>query len=450
MEASGAVRDSNRQMSLILMLDWAGNHGGGWRFSESADSDVISPESIALAQARRAEEGKIDAVFIADALDYKSEYGGGRPSKLHRVEPVTTLAAMAAVTERIGLIGTISTTFTHPYNVARYLGSLDHLSGGRAGWNIVTSFGTVAKNFGVELPAHDDRYLIADEHVRVVTELWDSWADDAIINDRANGAWVREERISPIRFHGQHFDVEGPLNLSRPPQGWPVLVQAGSSSAGIDFAASYAEVVLAVQPTLAGAQAFYSDLKARTQAKGRDPGSVRVLPGVILLLGETESAARSLAADLGDLVDLNVARATLRWMLNDVELDDLDLDKPVPQARLSTPDAVDGQQGRFGLFYRLAVIERRPLRDLLRFAAAGSGHQVIVGTPEQAADQLQLWFANGAADGFVVEPPFVPGGLDAIVNGLIPELQRRGLFRKEYQGSTLREHLGLRRPMGRK
>ncbi|PRH78124.1 LLM class flavin-dependent oxidoreductase, partial [Streptomyces solincola] len=392
-----------------------------------------------------AERGKLDSVFLADGL---ALWGQVAHNALGGFEPLTLLSAIAVATERIGLIATVSTTFNEPFHTARKFASLDHISGGRAGWNIVTS-GTVqeARNFGFdEHLEHALRYERAREFVEVATGLWDSWEDDAVVLDRAAGIYADPRKVRPIGHQGVHFGVQGPLNVPRSPQGHPLLVQAGSSEDGREFAARYAEAVFTAQQTLADGQAFYKDLKSRLARHGRREDDVRVLPGIAPVIGSTEAEARALEQELTDLQVPEYGLAQLSGMLG-VDLTGLPLDGPLPD--LPEERDINGNKSRFTLVAELARREGLTLRQLIARLGGGRGHRVVVGTPEQIADRIQEWFTQGAADGFNIMPPYLPGGLEHFVDQVVPILQERGLFRTEYTGRTLRDHYGLPRPGGR-
>jgi N-acetyl-S-(2-succino)cysteine monooxygenase len=430
-----------RQMSLNLFHAPAGYYDGAWRMPDTPADQLFTLRHLGEI-ARQAERARMDAIFLADRLDTGGENFFRSPTKFV-VEPLTTLTALSAVTSKIGFIATMSTAFTEPFNLARYYASADHLSGGRTGWNIVTSF-VGDENFGRVLPDHDERYRQADEFTEVVTRLWDSWDDDAVVNDAPGGRWTRAGSIRPINFKGEHYSVAGPLNLPRPPQGRPVLVQAGTSATGMDFAASWAEVVFTVQPDLESAQSFYRDLKQRIDNKGRDSAKVKVLPGIMPIIADTDRAAQDLAYQLSELIEFEAGFTRLR--ANMAGIDGLDLDDTIPDDRLPDPATVQGVRSRYELLYKLAKDEKYTVRQLIKVLSASGGHLQVVGTAEQVADTMQNWFLAGACDGFNVQPPYVMGGLSAITDQLIPVLRDRGLFRREYQGAMLRDHLGLDRP----
>ena len=432
----------SRQLNLNAFLMSTGHHEASWRLPES-DPFVLNDVDHFIALARTAERGRMDSVFFADSPALWNDVGR-RPSG--PLEPTVLLAAMAVATERIGLIATASTTYNDPYNLARRFASLDHLSHGRAGWNIVTTATLdAAQNFGLtELPPHAGRYERATEFVDVCQQLWDSWDDNAAIGDKESGVWGDNDRVHPIDHVGTHFRVRGPLNTSRPPQGHPVLVQAGSSESGRGFAARYAEAIFTAQQTLSDAQAFYADMKRRVAANGRDPAEVKVLPGVVPVLGSTEAEALALEAELDRLIRPEYAVRQLAKTLR-VDPEDLPLDRELP-ADLPDEDEIEGAKSRYTLTVELARRERLTVRQLIGRLGGGRGHRTFSGTPEQVADTIADWFDNGAADGFNIMPAALPSGLDAFVDHVVPLLQRRGLFRTDYTGATLRDHYGLPRP----
>ncbi|WP_249999106.1 LLM class flavin-dependent oxidoreductase [Actinoplanes sp. M2I2] len=435
----------SRQLHFNLFLHDTGHHEASWRLPTS---DPHSNLSLAAHQhlARVAEEARFDSVFLADSPVLWSDPGRRPAGKL---EPTLLLAALATSTSRIGLIATASTSYNEPFNLARRFASLDHLSGGRAGWNIVTTAGdAAARNFGLQhQPLHRTRYERADEFLEVSTKLWDSWADDAIVADRDAGVHALSERVHAIEHHGEHFRVDGPLNVPRSPQAYPLLVQAGSSEDGKDFAAKWAEAVFTAQPTLAESQAFYADLNRRAAAAGRDPGHVVVLPGIVPVIGDTESQARELEAELDRLIAPQYAVATLAHTLR-VPADRLRLDEPLPDD-LPGEDEIEGAKSRRTLIVDWARRDNLTVRQLIGRLGGGRGHRTFTGTPVQVADTIQHYFENGAADGFNIMPAVLPSGIEAFTGQVVPILQERGLFRTEYTGTTLREHYGLPRPANR-
>ncbi|GAA4947670.1 LLM class flavin-dependent oxidoreductase [Actinoplanes utahensis] len=434
-----------RRLHLNAFLMSVGHHEASWRLPESdpyAGWDVKHYQELA----RIAERGRLDSLFLADSPVQQGDPGRRPTGKL---EPTVLLTALAAVTEHIGLIATASTTYNEPYNLARRFASLDHVSAGRAGWNVVTTAGAdAARNFGLDdVPLHRERYARADEFLEVATRLWDSWADDAVIADKDAGVHADAAKVRAINHRGRFFRVDGPLNLPRSPQGWPLLVQAGSSEDGKDFAAKWAEAVFTAQQTLGEAQTFYRDLKARTAAAGRDPDGIKILPGIVPVIGDTVEEARERDAELERLISPEYARLQLaeRFRLDPA---DLPLDEPLPDD-LPTEDQIEGAKSRFTLIVDLARRENLTVRQLIGRLGGGRGHRTFAGTPVQVADTIEEWFRAGAADGFNIMPAVLPSGLTAFVDQVVPILQERGLFRTEYTGATLREHYGLPRPAGR-
>ena len=433
---------TRRQLHLNLFVYPGGHHEAAWRHP---DSDVERILDIGHYQdlARRAEAAAFDGVFLADGPALADNV---RHASRIRLEPFTWLSAIAAATERIGLIATASTTYFEPYNLARLFASLDHLSGGRAGWNIVTTGAPqAARNFGLDAhPAHAERYARAAEFVEVVTGLWDSWEDGALVADRRTGVFADTDRVHTIDHEGPRLTVRGPLNTPRTPQGRPVYVQAGSSEDGRAFAARYAEAVFTAHQTPASGQAFYADLKARVAAAGRDPGQVLVLPGISPFIGSTRAEARALYEEFNELTQPEYSLQQLHRILG-LELDEEALDGPVPR-ELIDAGGERGNGSRFRVVLDIIDRERPTVRQLVHRLAGARGHRVVVGTPEQVADQIQEWFEHGAADGFNVMPPWLTGGFDLFADHVVPILRERGLFRTEYTGTTLRDHYGLSRP----
>lgn len=425
-------------MHLNAFLLGVGHHEAAWRLG---GSDPTATASLAHYQrlAAIAERGRFDSLFLADSVAIMQDV---RHNPIDALEPTTLLAALAVTTERIGLIATASTTYSEPYELARRFATLDHLSGGRAGWNIVTSGGErEARNFGRStLPSHAARYARAEEFVAVARALWDSWDADAVVADRATGVYADRARIHEPRHRGEHFGVEGALNVRRSPQGRPLLVQAGSSPAGMAFAARHAEAVFTAQQTLDGARSFYRALKAAVARAARDPDGVAVLPGIVPIIGATEAEAREHERALTEGIVLDYALAQLGFYL-DIDASVLDLDAPLPA--LAGEDAVEAHKSRFTLIVELARRERLTVRELLGRLGGGRGHWTVTGTPEQIADALERWVDEGAADGFNVMAPTLPGGLELFVDHVVPELQRRGRFRREYEPTTLRRRYGL-------
>lgn len=417
----------------------AGHHEASWRLPDSdprADFDLR--HWIRLAQL--AESATFDSLFLADgpALTGTGEF---RPPG--QLEPLTLLTALSQATSRIGLIATVSTTYNEPYNLARRLASVDHVSGGRAGWNIVTSAGAgEAANFGLDtVPDHAGRYARADEFLRIAKALWDSWEPAAVVADKASGRYADPARIHQLHHRGRYFTVAGPLNVERPPQGYPLLVQAGSSEDGRDFAARHAEAIFTAHQTYQRAAGFYRDIKARTRAAGRDPDGVIVLPGIVPYIGSTEQEARALAKRFDDL---RVPGYGLRQLaaVFETEPSAFQLDEPLPEFILARPK-LQGSQSRSDLIIELAVREKLTVRQVLSRLGGGRGHFEVIGTPDQVADTIVAWFEGGAADGFNIMAPALPSGLETFIAQVLPILRAKGLFREEYEGTTLREHYGL-------
>ncbi|GAA3224127.1 LLM class flavin-dependent oxidoreductase [Actinocorallia longicatena] len=430
-----------RKLHLNAFIMGVGHHEAAWRHPRTDPNNVTDVRHYQHI-ARTAERGKLDSVFFADGV---ALFGNVRLNAIGTLEPITLLAALATVTEHIGLIATASTTYNEPYTLARKFASLDHISGGRAGWNIVTSASEPeAHNFGIERPDHGDRYARADEFLEVALKLWDSWEDDAVLRDQATGEYADIGKIHEIVHEGAHFKVRGPLNLPRTPQGRPLLVQAGSSEVGKEFAARWAEAVFTAQQTLAEGKAFYADLKGRLARYGRREEDLLVLPGISPFIGSTEAEAKRLEQEFQELINPVYGLAQLSSMLG-VEVTESDLDGSLPEL----PETTEGGKSRFDLVTDLARRDGLTVRQLIGRLAGGRGHRVIAGSPEQIADQIQEWFENGAADGFNVMPPHYPGGIEDFVDHVVPILQSRGLFRTEYEGATLRENYGLERPASR-
>jgi len=437
---------SQRQLSLNAFLVATGHHIAAWRHPDVPTGAEVDFKEY-LKVARLAEAAKFDAVFVADGVAVN--FGSGsleaaaRNARASFLEPFTLLSALAAVTERIGLIGTVSTSFNEPYHLARKFASLDWISKGRAGWNQVTSNTLAeAQNFNRdEHLEHALRYERAGEFLDVVKGLWGSWEDDAFVHDKASGQFFAPARLHPLNHQGKHFQVKGPLNVARSPQGYPVLVQAGSSEAGKEIAARTAEAIFTAHQSLESAQAFYADVKARLAKYGRCPEELKILPGILAIVGHTQEQAQAKYQQLQELIHPQVGLSLLSGMIG-ADLSGYDLDGPVPQDLPET----NGGKSRQALLLDVAERENLSIRELYLRIAGARGHWTVVGTPVQIADQIQLWFESGAADGFNVMPPWLPGGLEDFIELVVPELRRRGLFREEYSGSTLREHFGLARP----
>lgn len=428
-----------RTLHLNAFLMGVGHHEAAWRHPLTSAPDALTAAHyVRLGQI--AERGLLDSVFFADGLAVGPNVHRNTQAVF---EPITLLTAIAGATNHVGLIATASTTYNEPYTLARAFASLDRISGGRAGWNIVTSGSDEeAANYGYDrAPVHAGRYGRATEFLDVALTLWDSWEPDAVELDAEAGVFADPAKVHPAEHVGEHFSVAGALNVPGSPQGRPVLVQAGSSESGKEFAAQYAEAVFTAQRTLAEGQEFYADLKGRLAAYGRSPDDLAVLPGIVPFIADTAEEARALEQEFTDLISPDYALRQLSRMLG-IDLTDHPLDAPLPP--LPTIDRIEGNKSRYQLVRDLAEGEQLTVRELIGRLGGGRGHRTFAGTPEQVADEIQAWFEGGAADGFNVMPPYLPGGLEVFVDRVVPILQQRGLFRTSYAGSTLRENLGLR------
>jgi FMN-dependent oxidoreductase (nitrilotriacetate monooxygenase family) len=434
-----------RQLRLGAFMRPVSIHTAWWRYP-GAYPDANFNFTHIKRFAQTLERGKFDAFFMADHLALLNMPMAAlmRSATVTSFDPMALLPALAVVTERLGLIATGSTTFDAPYHVARRFASLDHISNGRAGWNIVTTSNPdAARNFGLEEHVeHDERYRRAREFYDVVTGLWDSWADDAFIRDVENGVYFDPERLHVLNHKDKYFSVRGPLNVARPVQGWPVIVQAGASDAGRQLAAETAEMVFAAGGALPDAQRFYADVKGRMDALGRDRDHLKILPGVLVIVGETAEEARAKKARLDSLVHPDSGIASLSIALG-TDASKFDLDGPLPDI----PETNQSKSGRQRIIDR-ARRDNLTVRQLAQIAGTYGG-LAMVGTPGMIADEMERWLFSDGCDGFNVMFPYVPGGLDDFVDQVVPELQRRGLFRREYEGTTLRENLGLPRPENR-
>lgn len=434
----------SRKIRLGAFIPATGQHVAAWRHPDSEPQRHLDFDYI-KEQVLTAERGLFDAYFLADGLSsgFGSNEKLGVSSKVASFEPVTLFSALSAVTKHIGFIATASTTYEEPYLLARKFASLDHLSKGRAGWNVVTSASeNAAYNFGYEQqPTHASRYERADEYVDLVQKLWDSWEDDAFLYNKETGVFYDVDKLHHPNHKGKHLSVKGALNVPRSPQGYPVIVQAGSSEPGRDLAAKYAEVIFTAHQDLSSAQAFYSDVKSRLVKYGRSADELLILPGVSAFVGKTEEEAQAKYDALTKLIHPEAGLALLSGLSSGFDFSHYDLDAPFPDL----PET-EGHVSRRALILDIARKNNFTIRQLYEWVAGVRGHWQLIGTVEQVADQLQEWFENGAADGFNVLPPSTPSGLNDFVDLVVPELQRRGLFRTEYEGKTLRENLGLARP----
>ncbi|MCU1716848.1 LLM class flavin-dependent oxidoreductase [Pseudomonas sp. 5P_3.1_Bac2] len=437
----------SKTLHLGLFLMANGHHFGGWRHPQAEVTRHLDLQAYAEI-ARKAEAACLDMIFIADRLAVDDIYAGDfreavryRPST--SAEPITLIAALSALTRHIGLAATASTTYNEPFHVARMFASIDHLSGGRIAWNAVTSTSDgEAHNFSrSEHLERTSRYRRAGEFIQVVKGLWRSWGKDAVLADKLSGEFYDPQAVHYLDHQGEWFQVRGPLNVPSTPQGRPVVIQAGQSEDFRDLAASEADVIFTVQPTLAGAKDFYADLKARAQRAGRAPESLKIMPGLVPLVGRSQAQAEELQAQLKErthpLAGLTFMSASMNYDLSQHPLDEL------------FPDIIDklkGSRGRFEVVIRDARERGLSLAQVAQNYAANRSHNLLVGTAEHIADHMQQWLEEGACDGFNLMPAYMPAGLDDFLERVVPELQRRGLFRSQYSGSTLRENLGLALP----
>ncbi len=430
-----------RKIKLGFILHGVGRTWNDWRHP---DRDVNASTSFPFykRQAELAEHGKFDFLFVADSLSITEK---SSPHYLNRIEPISILSALAAATSHIGLVGTLTVSYSEPFNVARQFASLDHISGGRAGWNVVTSWlGDTAANFSkTEHPAHDVRYRIAAEYLDVVQGLWDSWEDGAHVGDKGTGIFVDPDKLHRLDHKGEFFQVRGPLNIKRSPQGQPVIFQAGASEDGRNFAARRAEAIFCRHDTIEQAQDYYRDVKARAKGFGRDPDALYVLPGITPIIGETDAEAERKYRELAALESLETGFGLLSRTFNDHDFRQYDLDGPFPDV---AHIGLNSQQSGSLHILEQVRAENLTLRQLVQRLATPRG--AFVGSPERVADMLQTWFEERGADGFVVFEP-LPGQLELFVDTVVPILQARGLFREDYEGETFRDNLGLPSPENR-
>ncbi len=433
-------RTRSQRMALTTFVIPAGHHKDAWRRAGSRIEEVPGLDYV-TELTQMAERAKIDAVFFGDVAHANPTLRGDIKTNGY-YEPISTLSALAARTTHIGLIGTMSTSFESPYTVARQIAGVDHMSNGRAGWNLVTSFDGFANYSKEGIPAPEDRYRRATEFAEVVTRLWDSWADDAVIADRTGGHYADLGKVRRINHSGEHFQVEGPAPGPRAPQGHPIIVQAGSSGPGLELGSSVADAIYTAQPVKERAVEFYADFKKMLSAKGRNPDHTHVLPGILPIIGETASEAEELAAELASYVNIEFGRKQVEAGLK-MDLSELSEDEQIPEEWFS----LDPNMGsRYHVFRRKSVEQKMTLRDLIVDLARSAGHQWIIGTPQSIADVMVDWFESYACDGFNLNSPYNPGGMQQMCEKLVPELQNRGYARAEYEGATLRDHFGLPRP----
>ncbi len=438
------------RMTLAAYFNPTGHHVASWRHPRAQrDANVSIEHYVQMAQA--AERAKFDMIFLADANATREAHIDAISRSVQFVahfEPLTLLSALAMVTKHIGLTGTASTTYQEPYNLARKFASLDHISHGRAGWNLVTSAQPAeAANFGRErVLNHAERYGRAREFAQVVQGLWDSWDDDAFVRDVKSGLYFDPAKKHELDHHGQHFNVRGPLNVPRPIQGYPVMVQAGASDEGRELAAEFAEAIFSPHLNIPAAKAYYDDVKGRMQSKyNRDPNHLKILPGLSVVVAESDDKAAEDFELLQSLIHPMVGREILSTMLGGIDLSPYPLDEPLPDP---LPDT-NGSRGHYDSIVAMARRENLTIRQLGARCAGARGKNSIHGSPKKVADYMEEWFTSKACDGFCVLPPYMPGQHVDFCDMVIPELQKRGIFRKEYEGATLRENLGLPRPESR-
>ncbi len=439
-----------RPMHLALLVSESGIHLGGWRHPAAA---IVDPFDWTYYRdlAIRAEAACLDMVFMADKLAIDDLYGGNFDATVAyranaRPEPITLLAALGAATTRIGLGATLSTTYSEPMQAARMFASMDHMTGGRIAWNAVTSVSDgEARNFSrAQHLDHETRYRRAAEYIDVVQKLWDSWEDGAIQPDKRTGLYADPKKVHYVDHSGPWFQVRGPSTVARSPQGHPVLIQAGASGAFQDLAARRAEVIFAVQPTIETAKAAYREFKAKVAAAGRNPANAKVLPGVIAIVGKTDEDARALQAEINDLI---MPAAGLSFMSGSMsyDLSVHPLDGPVPDIG----DTIRGSKGRFHYVIGKAIEEGWSLAEFAQWYASNISYKIMVGSATTIADEMERWVEEEACDGFVLLPAFMTRCIDDVLEQVVPELQKRGSFRRRYAGATLRDHLGLERPANR-
>ncbi len=444
--------NNSGQLHFGAFLYTPGNHSAGWRHPDAVPStDMHFPYYVEMA--RTAERGKLDTIFLQDTaaiggsggLDGSSPYRPSQGRQVH-LEPVSLIAALAAVTTHIGLISTATTTYNEPYNIARRFATIDHISGGRAGWNLVTSqVEDEAGNFGLARHVdHARRYERAAEFHDVVAGLWDSWEEDAFLHDKKSGLWFDFDKMHFLHHRGENFSVRGPLNVSRTPQGRPIVAQAGSSEAGRDLAARTADLVFTAQISVADGQAFRTDLRTRAERYGRGPNDIRILPGLMPIAGRTDAEAAEKFEILQNLIDDSLAIKGLARLTGDLDIYQYPMDGPLPPLPPS-----NAAKARQDLIVGLARKDNLTIRQIARYLGTSQGHRLIHGSARTIADSIEEWFVAGACDGFNLLFPFFPGPLNDFVDLVVPELQRRGIFRTEYEGRTLRENLGVPVPKNR-
>jgi alkanesulfonate monooxygenase len=437
------------KMRLAAYFNPTGHHVASWRHPRAQkDASINFQHYIEIAQT--AERAKFDMIFLADTVATREadmEAISRSVQFIAHFEPITLLSALAAVTKNIGLVATVSTTYNEPFNVARKFASLDWISNGRAGWNVVTSNGMPqALNFGRDsVDPHAIRYARAQEFVDVVKGLWDSWDDDAFVMNTETGLFFEPEKMHRLNHKGQYYSVRGPLNVPRPPQGHPVIVQAGASEEGKETAAMLAEAIFSPHLNIEAAKTYYDDVKGRMKKYGRAPDSLKILPGLSVVVAETDAKAEEDFNYLQSLIHPMVGREILSTMMGGLDLSKYDMDKELPDPLPENK----GSKGHYESILAMARREKLTIRQLGERVAGARGKNTTHGSPKKVADYMESWFKAGACDGFCIMPPYIPGLHDDFCNLVIPELQKRGLFRTEYEGKTLRDNLGLAYPKSR-
>lgn len=437
------MKNQQKKVKLGLFLAGTGHHVASWRHP-NAISNASMNLSYFKEVAQTAEKGLFDLIFLADSLSVDEN---SHPNILTRFEPMTLLSYLASVTNQIGLVATASTTYEEPFHVARKFASLDHISAGRAGWNVVTtSLASTAENFNkTEHLEHSARYRRATEFMEITKKLWDSWEEDTLVIDKESGQFIDKNKFHQINHHGEFFSVRGPLNVSRPPQGHPVIVQAGSSGDGMAFAAKYAEIVFTAQANKNDAITFYNNLKSQMDQFNRKKSNLSIMPGFMPIIGTTEAEAQEKYEALQELIIPKAGLAILGRYFGDIDFDGIPLDTPFTDIEL--PDSVNGIQSKHEMITKKAKEESWTLRQTYQWVAGSRGHHIAIGTPSQIADKMESWIKEGAADGFNIMPALLPDSLLDFVNYVIPELQFRGIYRTEYESNTLRGNLGLELPI---
>lgn len=429
---------THKHIKLGLFLAGYGHHVASWRHEKAIEKGPMDLNHL-INTAQLAEKGLFDLVFLADSL-FVSE--SSHPNILSRFEPFTLLSVLSTATTNIGLAATASTTYSEPFHIARQFSSLDHLSHGRAAWNIVTSSITsTAENFnGTKLMEHELRYERANEFVEVTNKLWRSWDKGALVRDKETGEFIDASKLHTIDHEGKHFKVRGPLNIERSPQGRPLLIQAGSSPTGTDLASKVADVIFTAQTQIEDAQNFYKQLKEKVSKHNRNPEEVYIMPGLFPILGDTEEEAHQNYQEIQDLILPEVGLSILAPYVGNIDLSQYDLDAKFADLDLSTGNGV---QSRFEIILKEAIKDDLTLEEVYKKVAGSRGHHIFFGTPEQLADKMEEWFKSSAADGFNIMPPILPSQFELFINNVIPILQERNLYKETYSEGTLRQKLGL-------